>query len=239
MALSGEKTRILVIDDNPLDLLVIAELVKGYPLLENCGSFMNALEGYEAIRSIRPDVVFMDIEMPVLNGIELLRKIRSEVPVAIFVTSFAEYAVEGFELSALDYILKPLTAERFAQTITKIDEYRELKRKSDAYQLMVESDSLTIKEGHHQIRLSQREIIYLEAMQDYTKVVTTGKPYLTLSSLSYFLEQLPAGRFLRIHRSYAVALGHIRELRGSEVVCSTGRLPIGKTYRSAISRIKL
>ncbi len=235
----AEKIRFIAIDDNPLDLLAISEYAARFDLLENCGLFSNALEGYGAIRATRPHVVFLDIEMPVFSGIELLRKIREEVPVAVFVTSHPEYALEGFELSALDYILKPVEEDRFGQALHRIADYLEMKRKSEAYEVWLESDTLVIREGYNQVKLSQREIVYLEAMQDYTRVVTTDRPYMTLSSLTFFLAQLPAERFLRIHRSYAVARWHIKEVRGSEIVCSSGTLPVGKTYRSSVSKIKL
>lgn len=232
------KIRFLAIDDSLLDSLALTEYAKAFDFLENCGTFSNAPEGFEAQQYLKPDLVFLDIEMPGISGIDLLRKIREQVPMAVFITSHPEFALDGFELSALDYVLKPLTEARFAETARRIAEYWEMKQKSAAYEVLFEKDMLTIKEGYHQIRLAQRDIVYLEAMQDYTKIVTPRKNYLTLSSLSYFMEQLPAERFLRIHRSYAVALGHIRELRGSEVIGPAYTLPIGKTYRAAVAQVK-
>jgi DNA-binding LytR/AlgR family response regulator len=114
-----------------------------------------------------------------------------------------------------------------------------MKQKSAAYEVLFENDLLTIKEGHTQVRVSQNEIIYLEAMQDYTKIVTEKRNYLTLSTISFFMDRLPSDRFLRIHRSYAVALHHITELRHSEIVCSNARIPVGKTYRQVVSRLQL
>lgn len=239
MSYKIDKIRYIAIDDSLLDILSLTEYAKAFGFLENCGTFSNALEGFEAQQYLKPDLVFLDIEMPGISGIDLLRKIRKQVPMAIFITSHPEFALDGFELSVLDYVLKPLTEARFAETARRITEYWEMKQKSEAYEVLFEKDTLTIKEGYHQVRLSQRDIIYLEAMQDYTKIVTPRKNYMTLSSLSYFMEQLPSERFLRIHRSYAVALGHIKELRGSEVVCSTNTLPIGKTYRAMIAQLKL
>ena len=230
--------RYIAIDDNPLDLLAITEYSKIFPFLVNCGTFPHALEGFEAQQYIRPDLVFLDIEMPGITGIDLLRKMREQVPMAVFITSHSEFALEGFDLSALDFILKPLTEVRFEQTARKIKAYWEMIQKSQAYEVMFEKDMLTIKEGHNQVRLAQRDIIYLEAMQDYTKIITPAKNYMTLSSLSYFMEQLPPDRFLRVHRSYAVALDHIKELRHSELVCSSTVIPVGKTYRSAIAKLK-
>jgi DNA-binding LytR/AlgR family response regulator len=233
------RIKFIAIDDNPLDLLFITEFARAYPFLENCGTFLNVLEGYEAQQYTKPDLIFLDIEMPGFSGLEVLRKVRADVSMAVFITSHPEFAIEGFELSALDYILKPLTEERFATAARKIREYWEMKQKSEAYEVMFEKDMLTIKEGYNQVRLAQQDIIYLEAMQDYTKIVTPKKNYMTLSSLSYFMEQLPANRFLRVHRSYAVALSQIRELRYAELVCENAVIPVGKTYRSMVAKLKL
>lgn len=239
MTSSPFRIRFIAIDDNPFDLLFLAEMVRAYPFLENCGTFTNPLEGYEAQQYIKPDLVFLDIEMPAFTGIELLRKFRDEVPIAVFITSHPDFAVEGFELSALDYVMKPIMEQRFAATMARVRDFWEMKQKSQAYEVLFEQDTLTIKEGHNVVRLSQRDIIYLEAMQDYTKIVTPVKNYMTLSTLSCFMEQLPSDRFMRVHRSYAVSLGQVRELRHSELVCGSAVIPIGKTYRSAISKFKM
>lgn len=231
--------RFIAIDDSELDLLSIVEYTKNYPFLQNCGTFSNAVEGYEVLDKIKPDLIFLDIEMKGINGIELLRKIRKQVSIAVFVTSHPEYALESFELSVLDYLLKPVTPERFARTAYKIKEYWAMKQKSDAYEVLFEQDVLTIKEGHNQVRLFQHDIIYLEAMQDYTKIVTHQKNYMTLASLSYFMEQLPENRFIRVHRSYAVSLDQIKELRYTELLCDKMLIPVGKTYRSAIAKLRL
>ncbi|MCF0062851.1 LytTR family DNA-binding domain-containing protein [Dyadobacter chenwenxiniae] len=231
--------RFIAIDDNPLDLLFISEFAKAFPFLQNCGTFANALEGYEAQQYIKPDLVFLDIEMPGFTGLELLRKIRNEVDIAVFITSHHEFAIEGYELSALDYILKPLTEARFQETARRIREYALMKHRAEAYEVLFGDDTLTIKEGHNQVKLSQKDIIYLEAMQDYTKIITQQKNYVTLSTLTCFMEQLPSDRFMRIHRSYAVSLNQIKELRHSEVVCNNTVIPVGKTYRSAIAKLRL
>ncbi|SDF89837.1 two component transcriptional regulator, LytTR family [Dyadobacter soli] len=233
------KIRFIAIDDNPFDLLFLSEMVKAYPFLENCGTFTNPLEGYEAQQYIQPDLVFLDIEMPAFTGIELLRKFREEVPMAVFITSHPDFALEGFELSALDYVLKPIMEQRFALTVTRIREFWEMKQQSQAYEVLFGHDTMTIKEGHNVVKLAQRDIVYLEAMQDYTKIVTPAKSYLTLSTLSCFMEQLPADRFMRVHRSYAVSLAQVREHRPAELVCGSAVIPIGKTYRSAVSKLKM
>jgi DNA-binding LytR/AlgR family response regulator len=177
--------------------------------------------------------------MPDISGLEMLKLIKEKVPIAVFITSHPEFALEGFELSALDYILKPLTADRFLKTVSRIKEYWEMKRKAILYEVLFEKESLTIKDGHSQIKLQQQDIIYLEAMQDYTKVVTENKNYMTLTTLTGFLDKIANNNFLRVHRSYAVSVEKIRELHSDRLVCGNSIIPIGKTYRLFVSKIKI
>jgi DNA-binding LytR/AlgR family response regulator len=229
----------LSIDDDELDLLAISRLASVYPLLKHKGSFSNASDGLEAISAINPNLIFLDIDMPGISGLEMAKKIKVKVPMIIFVTSHLEFALDGFRLSALDYLLKPVSEERFAQTMQRVAEYWQMKQKADAYEVMVEKESLLIKEGHNYIRLPQQEIIYLEAMQDYTKIVSLQKKYMVNMNLSGFMERLPVDKFLRIHRSYAVALHKIKQLRLGEVMGDGFVLPVGKTYRAVLAQIKL
>lgn len=231
--------RYIAIDDNPVDLLILKEYASIFPFLQHAGSFSTPAEGLAGIDALQPDLVFLDIEMPGQTGLDILRIIKGKVPIAIFITSHPEFALEGFELSALDYILKPLTGERFSHTAKRIEDYWDMKQKAISYQVLFENESLTIKEGHNQIKLPQQDIIYLEAMQDYTKVVTEKKNYLTLTTLTGFLEKISNNNFLRVHRSYAVAVKKIKELHSDKVICGNSIIPIGKTYRSSIAQLKL
>lgn len=231
--------RYIAIDDNPVDLLILKEYSAAFPLLIPAGTFATPAEGLAAVERLQPDLVFLDIEMEGLNGLDLLRQIKEKIAIAVFITSHPEFALEGFELSALDYILKPLTPERFAHTARRIEEYWNMKQKAISYEVLFEKDSLTIKEGHNQVKLPQQDIIYLEAMQDYTKVVTEKKNYLTLTTLTSFLEKLSGNNFLRVHRSYAVAVKKIKELHATKIVCGDTIIPIGKTYRSLVAKVKI
>ncbi|MDZ4793739.1 MAG: LytTR family DNA-binding domain-containing protein [Bacteroidota bacterium] len=231
--------RYIAIDDNPVDLLILKEYAGEHPHLLHCGSFSNITDGIQQVAALKPDLVFLDIEMPGLSGIELLKTVKDHISIAVFVTSHPEFALEGFELSALDYILKPVTADRFSYTAKRIADYWDMKQKSAAYEVLFEKESLTIKDGHTQVKLPQEDIIYLEAMQDYTKVVTEKKNYLTLTTLTGFLEKFSNNNFLRVHRSYAVAVKKIKELHHNKIVCGDITIPIGKTYRSAVAQIKL
>lgn len=234
-----EPIKYIIVDDNLLDQMMVRSMAADHTVLYHAGTFTNALEALAAIKALKPDLVFLDIEMPDSTGIELLKSVRDIVPMAVFITSFPDFAINGFELSALDYILKPMTEERFAQCMKRVREYWEMKRKSSAYDVLIEKDIITIKQGHDKMRLFINEIIYLEALHDYTKIYTEKKNYITIGALSNFLEQVPAGYFLRIHRSYAVAGNKITCVKKNEVLCETVALPIGKTYRQTIANIKL
>jgi DNA-binding LytR/AlgR family response regulator len=231
--------RYIAIDDNPIDLLMLKEYASNFSFLQHCGSFTTATEGLAAAQKLAPDLVFLDIEMPGMTGLNILRQLKDKIAIAVFITSHPEFALEGFELSALDYILKPLTAERFAHTTRRIEEYWDMKQKAISYEVLFEKESLIIKDGHNQIKLPQQDIIYLEAMQDYTKVVTEKKNYLTLTTLTSFLEKISNNNFIRVHRSYAVAIKKIKELRSNKIVCGDIEIPIGKTYRATIAQLKI
>lgn len=231
--------RYIAVDDNLVDLLILNEYASAFPFLQHCGNFSTATDGYTAISELQPDLAFLDIEMPGMSGLDLLRNVKANGPIAVFITSHPEFALEGFELSALDYILKPLTKERFEQTYSRIADFWDMKQKAISYEVHFEKEALTIKEGHSQVKLPEEEIIYLEAMQDYTKIVTEKRNYLTLTTLTGFLEKLSHKNFLRVHRSYAVSLKKINEINGQRIICGKASIPVGKTYRSQVARLKL
>jgi DNA-binding LytR/AlgR family response regulator len=233
----NEKIRFIAVDDNILDLLAIEEYAKVNSNLVQLGSFNNTSEAISAIITLKPDLVFLDVEMPDFSGIELLASIKKEVPMAVFITSHPEYAIDGFELSALDFILKPLTGERFDLCLKKVQEYWEMKKKAALYEIAFEQDALTIKDGHNRLNIKKSEIIYVEAMQDYTKIVTAQKAYLTLSTLSQFVSQFSDNELIRVHRSYAVSSRKITEKRPNELVCGSFLIPIGKTYKTTLGHI--
>ena len=156
----------LSIDDDPLGIMSINELAAHYPWLKLKGNFSNAGDGIAAITATKPDLVFMDIEMPLMSGIDILRKVKDKILMAVFVTSHPEFALDGFELSALDYLLKPVEEERFAQTMQRVQEYWQMKQKAGAYEIQMEkekdallNEKLTEAIDQNLLSMSQKDIL--------------------------------------------------------------------------------
>lgn len=239
MNISPGIIRYIALDDNLLDLMAIKLFAANYPSLQNCGHFQDAASALDALNTIKPEVAFIDVDMPGINGIEFVKAVKEKIPVSVFITSHPEYALEGFALDAMDYIVKPLTPERFALTVQRIQDYLDLRARAANYTVLFEPELVTFKHGYNKMRIPQREIVFLEAMHDFTKIKTFQKTYTASAPLSTFMESLPKDKFLRVHRSYAVAVGKITEARYAELVCGNVTIPIGKTYRTAVAQLNL
>ncbi len=226
----------LVIDDEEIDRMVMEDFVQSCPGLNLLGSFSNALESIETINTKDIDLVFLDIDMPVINGVDFLKKIENP-PLCIFVTSHPDYALDAFELHAVDYLLKPVKKDRFEMAIERVYELTSIRQKALHYDLNFESDRLTIKEGNSMNKVLINDIIYLEALTNYTKVVTNARKYITLKNLKNFLEELPTDKFIRVHRSFAVAKNKINSTKDGEIKLGGFTVPMGKTYRKNINQM--
>jgi DNA-binding LytR/AlgR family response regulator len=155
-------------------------------------------------------------------------------PICVFVTAHSSYALESYEAHGFDFILKPATEERLGKTMARIGEYIDVKTKAELYDANFEHQGILLKEGTTTHRLELKDILYVEALKDYTKVVTKARKYITLSNLKHFMDQLPAADFIRIHRSYAVAKNKIEKASREEVTINHTALPVGKTYKQAL-----
>lgn len=228
----------IIIDDNELDRITVEAYVEKYPFIKLCGSFANPVECLEVIQAKNIQLLFLDIDMPIINGLEFLSSLKNP-PLCIFITSYPEYALEGFENHAFDFLVKPAKPDRLERSIFRAKEYLQIQTKAKLYDVQFDEHFLIIKESYDLIQIKVSDIIYLEALKDYTKVITPSKTYLTLSNLKNFFEKLPGNRFLRIHRSFAVAISQIRKLEQNELLLDNLRLPVGKTFRNEINRILL
>ncbi|RZL48597.1 MAG: response regulator transcription factor [Pedobacter sp.] len=227
----------IIVDDDDLDRMAVEAELSCYSKMKVLGSFNNPIETISAIKSQKPDVLFLDIDMPDINGIDLVKSIANLDTINVFITSHPEFALQGFQLKVFDFILKPLESDRFESCMTRIFDFVKLKGKADAYDVLFENEKIIFKDGHNVVNLNASEIIYLEAYGDYTKIVTEKKSHLTLATLSSFLESLPAGKFMRIHRSYVVAINKVKELGHKHIDMGIGLIPIGKTYVKETKRM--
>ncbi len=229
--------RYLIVEDDELDRLSVETEARKFPYLEQMGTCEHALQAAEFLDRHKPDVLFVDIEMPGMSGLELLRHLKGQPILTVFITSHPEFAIDGFELEAFDYLVKPLTSERFARCALRLRDFAELKHKAFAYEKAIESDAIVIKQGHDKCKISLTDILFLEAMKDYTRLVTKDRPYLVLATLTELLGKLPEDKFVRIHRSYAIRRDKVTAVKSNKVLVATSELPVGKLYRNALKGI--
>ena len=168
------------------------------------------------------------------NGLDYFKSLPAP-PLTVFVTAHSEYALDSIEAAAFDYILKPLTAERLARVVARLLDYQALHHKAALYELHVGAEFLNIREGYQTSRVPVQDILYLEALDNYTKIHTPGRRYLTLTNLKHLCEQLSTTRFLRIHRTFAVAVDKVKGLKGHELLVGKVALPVGRTYRPQVA----
>lgn len=225
----------IIADDDEIDRLTVTSFLKRFPNFSISGIYDNAEEALQQLNTSEIDVLFLDIDMPGESGIELRRKAQ-HVPVCIFITAHPEHAVESFQLDTLDFIIKPLKFDRFSQTIKRIEEFMEIREKALLYESSIGGDTIYIKEGHNQIKVKLHEIIYLEALKDYTLLVTEEKRYCVLSTLGNLLDTENFMSFIRVHRSYAVQKQRVKKYSTSEILMdSLAKVPVGRSFKDNLS----
>ena len=217
-----------IIDDEPPAIRILEHYIGQVPQLELLGSATDPLEGMQAIQKKKPQLLFLDINMPKLSGISLLKSLP-ESPMVIFTTAYPEYALEGFELEAIDYLLKPFPFERFLKAVNKVQRLfnSEGNNKTVPYFLFLKVD-------RRLFRIPYEEIILLQAYGDYVKLYTTSQTLLPKITLAQLEQELPASLFIRTHRSYIISLAHLKFLEGNYVQVETHRAPIGRAFREAL-----
>jgi DNA-binding LytR/AlgR family response regulator len=195
------------------------------------------VEAIAAAQKISPEVLFLDIDMPGINGLQLREQLL-HIPACIFVTSYPDYAVESFEKAALDFLVKPIKAERFAKTMERLKEYITVRQKAQLLDHTLEADTIFIKDGLSQVRVQVHEIIYLEALNNYTSIVTQSRKHMVLTTLGNLIKEKPFNNFVRVHRSYAVQKSLIKKVSFGEVLVGNINLPVGRTYKDALDFLK-
>ena len=226
------KLNCAIIDDEPLAVELMAGYVRKTPFLTLCGSFGSGSAAFDMLRDHPVDLLFCDIQMPGLSGMELSRMLPADTRV-IFTTAFSRYAVEGFRVNAVDYLLKPISYADFLAAAQKALEWFELKRRAGAP--ADDLRSIFVKTEYRLRQIELERILYIEGLKDYVKIHVEDEPHpvLSLMSLKSLEEQLPADRFIRVHRSYIVQPAKIRTIERNSIVFGRERIPISENYRQA------
>ena len=237
--------RCIIADDNAINRLTLEQFVRLTEGLELLASLPDAVQLLPLLeQEPRPDVLLLDIEMPHLSGLDLVRLLPQPAPSVVLVTSHPQFAVDAFALPVADYLLKPLDYGRFLQAIARVREQRrpqpEAPPAGELQPAPIGDDQhLFIKTNNKLVRLNFAEVLYIEAMSAYSVIVTATRKHIVLSTLKSLEERLPFAHFLRVHRSYIVTLHHIDSLADSPLQVSTSEVPVGKSYEaSLLSRLK-
>jgi DNA-binding LytR/AlgR family response regulator len=227
-----QKITCLIVDDEPMALSLMEDYVNKIPFLELKGKCSNAFQALEKIHEERIDVVFLDIQMPELNGVELSRTLGKNTRV-IFTTAFDQYALEGFKVDALDYLLKPYNFEEFYAAAVKAKDWFDLFNNAQKNQGKEELEYIFVRSEYKHLKIILDEILYIEGLKDYVKIWLEGqtKPVLTHSSLKKLEEELPLSKFMRVHRSYIISLNKIQAVERSQAIINFQYIPIADQFK--------
>jgi len=223
----------IAIDDEPLALDIISEFCSRISYVNLIGTFTNPLDAANLLNSIEIDLIFLDIHMPHINGLDFLKSLYSP-PLIIFTTAYKEHAFQGFDYDAVDYLIKPFASDRFTKAVNKAHQLIQLKKSGAVVQedkLSGSSGFIMVKVEYSTIRLNLDDILYIEGLKDYVKIYTTGKLILTKTTMKNITDKLPADRFLRVHKSFIVSVGKIDMIENNRIVIGKERIPIGESYK--------
>jgi DNA-binding LytR/AlgR family response regulator len=227
----------LIVDDEELARTLLRNFIGRLPHLEVVGSCKNPLEAMQVLGEKPVDLMFLDIQMPELTGIEFLKTLPGK-PLVVFTTAYPEYALEGYQLDVIDYLLKPFSFERFVQAVHKATEWIKLKsgRATPEDQPEGKKDYVLVKSEHKIHKLFLKDIRYIQSMREYVAYYTKDGRILSLYSLKKLEEELPPEQFIRIHKSYIVAIDRVTTLEGNRVHIGDEKLPVGASYREEVMR---
>ena len=227
------KIRCIAIDDEPLALKQIDAYIRKTPFLESVRLFNSAIDAMEFLSLEKADLIFVDINMPDLNGLDFVKALTDK-PGIIFTTAYSEYAIEGFRVDAIDYLLKPVSYNDFLKAVNKARQIFE-NNVSKSGRVIQRPDHLFVKADYKIVRIELSDIKYIESMHEYVKIhLTDGKPVMTLLSLKSIEEQLPADKFMRVHRSYIVNKEKIRVVERNRIVFDNNvYIPVSDQYKEA------
>ncbi len=236
------KLKCAIVDDEPLALGLLESYAQKTPLLELCGCYSSAIEAMKHLQETPVDLLFLDIQMPDLNGLEYSRMVDEQTRI-VFTTAFDQYAIDGYRVNALDYLLKPISYADFMQAVNKAVQWFELKQKADETPQKT-ADSVTnlageyiyVKSDYKLVQIELDKILYIEGLKDYIKIHTEDepRPILSLISMRAMEEKLPADRFIRVHRSFIVQKQKIKVIDKGRIVFGKEYIPISDSYKQEL-----
>ena len=249
-AIQPMKYNCLIVDDERPALKLLAAYIKKLPHLNLAASCENAMQAIAALQENKIDFLFLDIQMPDLTGLELL-KVLKEKPQVILTTAYREYAVEGFELDVTDYLVKPFSFDRFVQSVNKATEQLKLITtpiKNDLNKIAEISENIIeetdghffVRTNHKMEKVELKDILYVESMREYVAIHTAERRFVTNQTMNKMEEELSAEKFMRVHRSFIVALSHIQSINGNVIYIGEKEIPVGASYRKRFfERVRL
>jgi DNA-binding LytR/AlgR family response regulator len=224
--------RCLIIDDKPLAIDILADYTRKIPFLELIGSTINPIEGLSIIREQNIDLVFLDIQMPELTGIQFMKIVGKQCKV-ILTTAYSKYALDGFEHDVIDYLLKPIAFDRFYRAVEKAKQaiYKPVENINPQSGIDTSPKYLFVKTEHRIQKVNLKDILFIEGLQNYISIQTSNERVLSLQTLKKIEELLPLKDFIRVHKSYIVALRHISAIERSRIFIGDTIIPVGDSYR--------
>ena len=223
------KIRCIIVDDEPLAIEVIESYINRLENIEIVAKCSNALKAFEILKKEPVDLIFLDIQMPKLTGLDFVKTLQNP-PKVIITTAYRDYALEGYELNVVDYLLKPISFERFLKAVSRV--YH-----TEMSQEATETTYIYLKADKKMVKVQLRDILYIESLKDYVRVKTSDKEVITHQKISYLEEKLPEECFLRIHRSFIVALKKIETYSATSIEVPGKELPIGRLYKDQVLEV--
>jgi two-component system, LytTR family, response regulator len=227
----------LIVEDEPLARNLITEYVSKVPYLQLVKACSGAIEAMEVLRNNSVDLMFLDVQMPELTGISFLKSLQKK-PLVILTTAYSEYALEGYELDITDYLLKPITFERFLKAVDKVNQRLSSGTSNTVTTTTSEKhegvpDFIFVKDGTKLVKIRWDDILYVEGLKDYVTIHTRTQKVISLQRLKLLEEQLPADKFIRVHNSFIIALDAIDSVHKDKIQIGQAHIPIGDTYKKS------
>ncbi|HLY69402.1 MAG TPA: response regulator transcription factor [Puia sp.] len=228
----------IAVDDEPLALQLIADNISKVPYLNLIAACSNAFEAMKMLQENHIDLIFIDIQMPGLSGLQFVAALEKK-PLVIFITAYKQYALESYDLAVVDYLVKPVLLERFIKACNRAKQLHELQSKDVNIEVPQHKEYFFVNADYSQVKVMFDHIIWMEGLRDYVKIYlnSNNKPLVIRGSLKSIEEQLPPHRFVRIHKSYLISIDSIIAVRKNSVFIKDKELPVGETYREAVGKL--